>query len=130
MADWKHNLVREAKDQLNRLQDRIQELDPEADFGAWADSIRDRARVEEERFAAGRHPLNADYRSDLKRWYARLELAPGASAEDVRRQFRSLMRKYHPDRFAGDSSNEAVATRLSQDLAVAYEGLLEHLGER
>ena len=39
------------------------------------------------------------------------------------------MRKYHPDRFAARGEGERLATRVSQELTVAYEGLLEHLGE-
>ena len=39
-----------------------------------------------------------------------------------------MMRRYHPDRFTGDPDVERLATRLSQELTVAYEGLLEYLG--
>lgn len=130
MATWTQRLVEAARGGLNAAQDRIAEFERDGGFAGIAERAADRARAEEERFAAGRHTLNPDYRRQLRTWYARLELPFGAPADDVRRAFRALMRRYHPDRFTGDSEQEELATRLSQELTVAYEGLLEHLGER
>lgn len=63
----------------------------------------------------------------VARWYGNLELPVGASAEDVKRAYRRLVRRYHPDRHARDPGRVAVATQLSQELREAYEGLLDYL---
>lgn len=130
MPGWTERLAERARAGLNAAQDRIAEFERDGGFASLADRAAERARVEEERFASGKHPLNPDYRRQVRTWYARLELHNGASAEEVRRAFRALMRRYHPDRYTGDAEQEELATRLSQDLTVAYEGLLAHLGER
>jgi DnaJ-domain-containing protein 1 len=115
---------------LNAAQTWVTDVDSRGGFEAFLRELTERVRAEEERIASGRHPLNPEYRAEVRRWYARLELEPGATAEDVRRSFRALMRRYHPDRYAGDPDHELLATRLSQELTVAYEGILAHLGER
>jgi hypothetical protein len=51
--------------------------------------------------------------------YALLELAPSASEEDIRRAFRTLAGKYHPDRSPGDSK---AALRFKQ-INAAYQVL-------
>lgn len=130
MPGWRERLVERARESLNAAQDVIADFERDGGWAGVADRAAERARVEEERLAAGKHPLNPDYRRQVRTWYARLELPPGASIDEVRRAFRALMRRYHPDRFTGDAEQEDLATRLSQDLTVAYEGLLEHLGER
>jgi DnaJ-domain-containing protein 1 len=65
--------------------------------------------------------------TDLRRWYANLELPYGATADEVRAAYRRLMRRYHPDRHHGDPDAEKVAGELAQGLRRAYEGLLAHL---
>lgn len=66
-------------------------------------------------------------RKQLLQYYANLELPPGASLEQVRRAYRELMRKYHPDRHAGDPDKQRAATELAQSLTHAYKALSEHL---
>lgn len=65
----------------------------------------------------------------VARWYGNLELAVGASAEEVKAAYRRLVRRYHPDRHAKDPGRAALATKLSQELREAYEGLMTYLGE-
>ena len=43
--------------------------------------------------------------------------------------WKALQRQAHPDKFAAHPGGERLATRVAQELTVAYEGLLEHLGE-
>ena len=130
MAGFRDVLLEKARGSLNAIQDAVQQFDANGGVSAWANRVADRAKVEEERFVSGKHPLNPEYRTEVKRWYARMELQPGASADDVRRSFRALMRKYHPDRYTNDAEHESIATQLSQELTIAYQGLLNHLGER
>lgn len=128
MASWTERLKEQARDRLNRLQDRIVEFERDGGVQSVVDRVADRIRTEEARIASGRHPLNPDYQLQVRQWYARLELAPGSNADAVRSAYRDLMRKYHPDRNSMTPEIEALATRISQDLTEAAEGLLAHLG--
>jgi DnaJ-domain-containing protein 1 len=128
MRSWKERLLDEARARLNALQDRVTEFEKGGGLSGLAAEVAERIKREEDRIASGRHSLNPDYNAQVRLWYARLELEQGASADEVRASFYRLMRKYHPDRFTSDAESEALATRLSQELTVAYRGLTEHLG--
>lgn len=84
-----------------------------------------RARTEDEPAA---HERPDPIPPEVARYYANLELPVGSSAEEVRAAYKRLMRRYHPDRHLADEHKAKVATQLAQELRVAYEGLLRHLG--
>lgn len=65
--------------------------------------------------------------AEIRRYYANLELPIGASSMEVKAAYRRLMRRYHPDLHQADGEKAEVATKLAQELRVAYEGLLKHL---
>ncbi len=52
----------------------------------------------------------------LAQYYMNLELPVGAPLDDVRRAYRDMMRKYHPDKHAGDPTRHKAATELAQSL--------------
>jgi DnaJ-domain-containing protein 1 len=83
-------------------------------------------RSDEER---GTHGTSKDspQRKQLLQYYANLELEPGASVADVRRAYRELMQRYHPDKHRDDPARLAAATELARSLTEAYEALLRHL---
>jgi len=58
---------------------------------------------------------------ELRRAYAALEVPYGADFATVRRSYRSLMRKYHPDRHTGSPDKLKAATELAQKLTLAYK---------
>lgn len=60
----------------------------------------------------------------LRSAYAMLELDPTASPREVRRQFKKLVRRWHPDRFAQDPQGQAEASRRMQQINAAYELIL------
>jgi DnaJ-domain-containing protein 1 len=60
-------------------------------------------------------------------WYRTLELEPGASYEEVRRSYRRLVAKYHPDRYASDPAKYEAATEVARKITLAHEGLKTHL---
>ena len=66
----------------------------------------------------------------LMQFYANLELPPFAPLEDVKRAYRDMMRRYHPDKHAGDPERRRVAEELAQSLTRAYEALTRHLESR
>ncbi len=63
----------------------------------------------------------------LAGYYANLELPYGASLDTVRRTWRRLVKKYHPDLHSADEQARRTATELVQGLNRAYEELAAHL---
>lgn len=70
----------------------------------------------------------ADPAADRRRWYRDLELEPGADLKTVRKAYRRLLVKYHPDRYANDPNKLKVATEVTRKLTEAYNGLQRYLG--
>lgn len=64
---------------------------------------------------------------ELSRYYANLELDPGASLDEVRTAYERLMAKYHPERFTDDPTKRRMAARLADSLTSAYKTLDEYL---
>lgn len=68
-------------------------------------------------------------RSNVKQWYANLELKPGATRADVEAAYQRLVARYHPEKHRGHPERYRDAVRLTEGLTEAYHGLLEHLRE-
>ena len=68
--------------------------------------------------ARARKPSPED---ELRRAYAALEVPFGSDFATVRRSYRALMRKYHPDRHTGSPEKQKAATELAQKLSAAYQ---------
>lgn len=64
---------------------------------------------------------------DLNRAYAALEVPPGSDFDTVRKAYRTLMRKYHPDRHAGSPEKQKAANELAQRLTESYKLLEKRL---
>lgn len=60
----------------------------------------------------------------VRKAYAALEVPPGSDFEAVRRAYRSLMRKYHPDLHTDRPEKQKAANELTQKLTDSYK-LLE-----
>jgi DnaJ-domain-containing protein 1 len=63
----------------------------------------------------------------IRKSYAALEVPPGSDFETVRRSYRRMMRKYHPDLHGGSPDKQRAATDLTQRLTEAYKTLERHL---
>ena len=63
----------------------------------------------------------------IRKAYAALEVSPGSDFETVRRSYRRLLRKYHPDLHARSADKQKAATDLTQRLTEAYKTLERHL---
>jgi DnaJ-domain-containing protein 1 len=70
----------------------------------------------------------SDPAGDRRRWYRDLELEPGADLKTVRKAYRRLLVKYHPDRHANDPDKLKAATEVTRKLTEAYNGLQRYLG--
>jgi len=62
--------------------------------------------------------------------YAALELPPGSDFEAVRRSYRALMRKYHPDHHTGSPEKQRAANEVAQRLTEAYKLLEKKLRKK
>ena len=60
---------------------------------------------------AGRTAAKKDPRDHLSVDYETLEVAFGAPMSDVKRAYKRLIQRHHPDRFASDPRRQAAATR-------------------
>jgi DnaJ-domain-containing protein 1 len=63
----------------------------------------------------------------IARAYASLEVKPGSDFDTVRKAYRNMMRKYHPDRHASSPEKQKAANELAQKLTDAYKTLERQL---
>ncbi len=63
----------------------------------------------------------------LRELHAQLEVPYGASFEEIKKSFRRLMRKYHPDLHIGNPQKHKTATQLTMSLTQAYNELEQYL---
>lgn len=66
----------------------------------------------------------------IAEYYKRLDLPYGADADEVKSAYRKLMRKYHPDRHAGNPKKQKAATELTMRVTQAYNELTDYLKEK
>lgn len=59
----------------------------------------------------------------LAQLYAQLECPYGSDLTTVRKHYRALMLKYHPDMHSGRPEKQRLATELTQKLTMAYNEL-------
>ena len=118
-------------EQLNRLQDAIASFEEEGGIPALRSRLEAQlAQYDQVLQQVAAQLAGGGRQAQIRLWYARLELPVGAGLAEVRRAHRELMRKYHPDRFTFDPELEQKATRLSQELNAAVDGLTRYLEGR
>jgi DnaJ-domain-containing protein 1 len=72
-------------------------------------------------------PRTAAGDNAIRKAYAALEVPAGSDFETVRKSYRRMMRKYHPDLHGGTPEAQRAATDLTQRLTQAYKTLEKHL---
>ena len=77
---------------------------------------------------ASNKPLPENLDPRLAQLYVQLECPVGADLITLRKHYRRLMRKYHPDMHSGNPEKQRIATDLSQRLTMAYNELRRALG--
>jgi DnaJ-domain-containing protein 1 len=70
---------------------------------------------------------SADDSGAVRRAYAALEVPPGSDFETVRRAYRTLMRKYHPDLHTSTPEKQKAANEIAQKLTDSYRLLEKRL---
>lgn len=59
----------------------------------------------------------------LAQYYARLEVPYGSNLERVKKAYKTLLKKYHPDFYSHDAEKQKTATLITQKLSEAYQEL-------
>ncbi len=134
MDDMKERLMRSVRANLNHLLDNVRDFEERGGFRSIFDPDADEGRRFDEGFeeiggnsrASHPPPTSAEDKT-IRDYYANLEIPYGSDLDTVTKAYRRLMRKYHPDNFADDPEKEKMATRLSQDLSVAYRKVKSYL---
>ena len=57
----------------------------------------------------------------LRKDFANLEVPFGSDIETVRRSYKALVLKYHPDKFAGDPEKQRVALEITKKINQSFE---------
>ena len=110
-----------AKRNLNAVLDAVEDFEERGGLNAFLDELSP---------GAGRL-LGGPYDGkSLRQYYANLETPYGSDVATVKKNYRRLMRKYHPDRHSGDPEREKLATEISQELTRAYDVVCNHLRAR
>ncbi len=97
---------------------------------ANAEEARERVAKDEPKPSPAKEPPRSPQEQQLTQYYANLELSPGATLDEVRKAYRDLMKRYHPDKHLGDPERHKAATELAQSLTRAYTALVETLGKK
>jgi hypothetical protein len=95
------------------VSDAWEELD---DFlGAGKSGGRQRARE------GSRGPAQGARDDDLRQDYANLEVPFGADIEEVKRAYKTLIMRYHPDKHAEDPEKLRIATEITKKVNESFE---------
>lgn len=131
ITDFSGAFTRRHQDVLDEEHDEGRDGSVGARAGEAARRVKDRAEqawehayeaAQHRRGPAGRGPSP----SQLSRWYETLEVTPSTSDDEIRRAYRRLINRYHPDRFAAHPEKLAAATEVARKLTEAYNGIRSH----
>jgi DnaJ-domain-containing protein 1 len=102
-----------------------------AKAGRKARKVADKAEeaweraFEEARARGGQPSRGRPSAREIEDWHRTLEVPIGADFETIRKSYRRLMAKYHPDKYTSDPDKYAAATEVTRKIAGAYNGLKE-----
>src|SRR6185295_3634537 len=88
-----------------------------------------RARAEESARRTSHAASRSSPLEEIRRAYVALEVPQGSDFATVRKSYRALMRKYHPDRHGQSPEKQKAANEVAQRLTAAYRVLSKHLGK-
>lgn len=118
----KDRIQRSLRANLNELLDRVSDFEQQGGFTKYVGPI-----VEEFGIDSSFEPPPPRGEKSIREYYANLEVPYGSDMETVKEAYRTLMRKYHPDKHSGDPQMEELATELSQEITRAYRAIESYL---
>jgi DnaJ-domain-containing protein 1 len=151
MSDLKDRVSRVVRSNLNELLDRVQDFEDRGGLGKVFDELDEfldgkrRQRMNRQDELDGERGTDGSVDGDgepnytpprpedektIADYYANLEVKKGASLDEVKENYRRLMRKYHPDRFNDDPQMQELAKEISQELSTAYDRVKQHIKRR
>ncbi len=116
-------LSRLARSEANHLFDSVNET---------AQGVLGKGAERRSRSGATVPEASADDRwpPEVREDYAALELPVGSDRAAVRDAYRDMMRRYHPDRHAGDPARAEQANEITVQIRERYERLDAYLAKR
>ncbi|KAA3616007.1 MAG: hypothetical protein DWQ05_09620 [Calditrichaeota bacterium] len=87
----------------------------------------DETQTDSGEFSTGGQKQKTRSDSRLLQYYANLEIPPGSDLESVRKAWKKMVRKYHPDLHSADPEKVKIANEIVQGLNQAYAELEKHL---
>jgi hypothetical protein len=70
---------------------------------------------------------NSKSHDKISKAYAALEIPNGSDLDSVKKAYRKLLKKYHPDYYMHDPEKQKIANTLTQKIGDAYNTLVAHL---
>ena len=111
-------ISRLARAELNHLLDGAETATSRPDYRSGDDAWSSSTQTSKERPSrSGVEPTQRELD------FAALELEPESDQQAIRKAYRRLLKRYHPDRFNDDPEREAAANELTRRLREAYERL-------
>ncbi len=120
-------IEREVKDTLGAKAGRRARKVADAAEDAWERAFE--AAQQRQASGGGSTVRGRPSQREIEGWYRTLEVPADAEWAIVRKSYRRLVAKYHPDRFADDPTKYEAATEVARKITLAYNGLKEVRGE-
>jgi DnaJ-domain-containing protein 1 len=111
-APLRERLTDAARKNLNQIIDAVEDFEDRGGFSKIVDQLQTTGGYDQK---------------SLRQYYANLEVPYDSDLEVVKKSYRNLMRRYHPDRHSADPEREKLSTALSQELTRAYDAVVAHL---
>ncbi len=127
----------EANDLADKVKGAIDELrsgDSPDDESAQAEADLKRDHDAQETYwrqhAAKDRDAGSSWPRQIREDYAALELPLGSDRKEAKQAYRTMMRRYHPDKHQGNPEQARLANEVSMRLRQSYERLDEFLEAR
>lgn len=126
------------RDGMNKIMDKVVDFDERGGVRGAIERGRVRAERQAKKVAEiledrgvtiefGRYiPQTPEQKTSLAQHYRTLGVEPGSEFDIVKAAYRKKMRVHHPDRHAGDPDAEREATRISQEITIAWDAIEAH----
>jgi DnaJ-domain-containing protein 1 len=74
-------------------------------------------------------PPPPSYSAEEMSYYQALELQPGATFEQIKAAYKTMVKKYHPDRFPHEPDKQKTAMEITQRINIAYSYFEKKFGK-